>query len=44
MRLEKISQKVASMVKENARTVQDQLEFARKYDALTKEHEEVKYE
>lgn len=40
--LEEISQNVSTMVKENARAVQDQIEFARKYDALTSEYEEVK--
>lgn len=42
LQLEEISQKVSAMVKENARTAQDQIEFARKYDALTSEYEEVK--
>ncbi len=30
------------MVRENARTAQDQLEFSNKYEALTKQYEEQK--
>ena len=30
------------MVKENARIVQDQIEFSNKYEALTKQYEEQK--
>lgn len=33
---------VASIVKENTRIVQDQIEFSNKYEALTKQYEEQK--
>lgn len=36
------SNAVASMVKENARIGQDQIEFSNKYEALTKQYEEQK--
>jgi len=41
-RIDEISKAVSVMVKENARTVQDQIEFARRYDDLTKQYEEHK--
>lgn len=41
-RIDEISKAVSVMVKENARTVQDQIEFARRYDNLTKQYEEHK--
>ena len=41
-RMDEISNAVASMVRENARTAQDQLEFSNKYEALTKQYEEQK--
>lgn len=36
------SNAVASMVKENTRIVQEQIEFSNKYEALTKQYEEQK--
>lgn len=36
------SNAVASMVKENKRIVQEQIEFSNKYEALTKQYEEQK--
>ena len=36
------SNAVASMVKENTRMVQEQIEFSNKYEALTKQYEEQK--
>lgn len=36
------SNAVASIVKENTRIVQDQIEFSNKYEALTKQYEEQK--
>lgn len=41
-KMEEISNAVASMVRENARTVQDQIEFSNKYESLTKQYEEQK--
>ena len=41
-RMVEISNAVASMVRENARTAQDQHEFSNKYEALTKQYEEKK--
>lgn len=41
-RIEEISKVVSAMVRENARTVQDQIEFARRYDELTKQYDEHK--
>lgn len=41
-RIDEISKAVSVMVRENARTVQDQIEFARRYDELTKQYEEHK--
>lgn len=41
-KMDEISNAVASMVRENARTAQDQVEFSNKYEALTKEYEEQK--
>ena len=41
-KMDEISNAVASMVRENARTVQDQIEFSNKYEALTKQYEEQK--
>lgn len=39
---EQISVQVATMVRENARTAQDQEEYARRYDELAKRYESVK--
>ena len=36
------SNAVASMVKENTRIVQEQIEFSNKYEALTKQYEKQK--
>ena len=41
-KMEEISNAVASMVRENARTVQDQIEFSNKYESLTKQYKEQK--
>lgn len=41
-KMDEISNAVASMVRENARTAQDQLEFSNKYEAFTKQYEEQK--
>ena len=38
-RIEEISKAVALMVRENARTVQDQLAFAKRYEELTQQYE-----
>lgn len=38
-RIEEISKAVALMVRENARTVQDQLAFAKRYEVLTQQYE-----
>lgn len=42
VRIDEISNAVASMVRENARMAQDQLEFSNKYAALTKQYEQQK--
>ena len=36
-KIEEISKVVSATVRENARTVQDQIAFARRYDELTKQ-------
>ena len=41
-RIEEISKAVALMVRENARTVQDQLAFAKRYEDLTQQYEAEK--
>ena len=41
-KIEEISKVVSAMVRENARTVQDQIAFARRYDELTKQYDEHK--
>ena len=41
-RIEEISKAVALMVRENARTVQDQLAFAKRYEELTQQYEAEK--
>ena len=41
-RIEEISEAVALMVRENARTVQDQLAFAKRYEELTQQYEAEK--
>lgn len=38
-KMDEISNVAASMVRENARTAQDQLDFSNKYEALTKQYE-----
>lgn len=38
-KMDEISNAAASMVRENARTAQDQLDFSNKYEALTKQYE-----
>lgn len=38
-RIEEISKAVALMVRENARTVQDQIAFAKRYEELTQQYE-----
>ena len=40
--IEELSKLVSAMVRENARTIQDQIEFARRYDELTKQYDEHK--
>lgn len=40
--IEELSKVVSAMVRENARTIQDQIEFARRYDELTKQYDEHK--
>ena len=41
-KIDLISDMVSQLVKENARTVQDQEEYARRYEELTKEYDEIK--
>ena len=41
-RIDIISEMVSAMVRENARTVQDQEAYTRRYEELTKEYDEVK--
>lgn len=41
-KIERISSDVSLMVRENARTQQDQIEFAARYEELTKQYEEQK--
>ena len=41
-RIEEISKAVALMVRENARTVQDQIAFAKRYEELTQQYEAEK--
>lgn len=38
-KMDEISNAAASMVRENVRTAQDQLDFSNKYEALTKQYE-----
>lgn len=38
-KMDEISNAAASMVRENARTAQDKLDFSNKYEALTKQYE-----
>ena len=41
-KIDLISDMVSQLVKENARTVQDQEEYARRYEELTQEYDEIK--